>query len=209
MEESSRIIMDDLFYKVQQHIPGVIGDSERFRSAVCIALIPGEEEYEILFEIRSRKIDAQPGDICLPGGAIEAGESPQEAAVRETCEELLISPGQVKVLGPFDVFRAGNVIIYPYVAILEDYRDTYSRDEVSEILRVPLSFFLNARPDVYRIPYQPVFSDDFPFDRIYGGREYKWRKMEQTTYFYQYKDHTIWGFTAMMIHAFTRMLQEG
>lgn len=200
--------MSDLLDKIRNHIPGVIGDEERFRSAVCIALIPGEEEYEILFEVRSRKILAQPGDICLPGGAIEEGETPEETAIRETCEELLIDPKQVRIIAPFDIMRAGNVIIYSYVAVLKDYRDTFSKEEVSETFRVPVSFFLSEKPDAYQVPYQPVFSDDFPFDRIVGGRNYKWRKMEKTTLFYQYKDYTIWGFTAMMIHAFSEMLKE-
>ena len=200
--------MNDLFYKIQHHNPGVIGDREKFQSAVCIALVRGEEEYEILFEVRSSKILAQPGDICLPGGAIEDGESPEETAIRETCEELLLNSEQVKMIGPFDIFRAGNVIIYPYVAVLEDYKDTFSTNEVSEIFRVPISFFLENTPDEYKVSYQPVFGDDFPFDKIYGGKDYKWRKMEQITLFYQYKDYTIWGFTAKMISAFTDMLKE-
>ena len=200
--------MNELFYKIQNHIPGVIGDKDRFRSAVCIALVRGEEEYEILFEVRSRKILAQPGDICLPGGAIEVGESPEQTAIRETCEELLLKPEQVKIVGPFDIFRAGNVIIYPYVAELENYQNTFSKDEVSEIFRVPVSYFLSTEPEAYQIPYQPTFGDDSPFDRILGGKDYKWRKMEQTTLFYQYNEYTIWGFTAMVIHAFSEMLKE-
>ena len=200
--------MNELFSKIRNHIPEVIGDKDRFSSSVCIALVPGEEEYEILFEVRSRKILAQPGDICLPGGAIEDGETPEETAVRETCEELLIGPDQVKIIAPFDIMRAGNVIIYSYVAVLVNYQDTFSKEEVSETFRVPISFFLSQEPEAYHVPYQPVFSEDFPFDRIEGGKDYKWRKMEKTTLFYQYKDYTIWGFTAMMIHAFSEMLKE-
>ena len=200
--------MNDLLSRIRNHVPAVIGDKDRFRSSVCIALVPGEEEYEILFEVRSRKILAQPGDICLPGGAIEEGETPEETALRETCEELLIEPEQVKIIAPFDIMRAGNVIIYSYVAVLDNYRDTFSKEEVSETFRVPISFFLSETPDAYRVPYRPVFSEDFPFDRIEGGKNYKWRKMEKTTLFYQYKEYTIWGFTAMMIHAFSEMLKE-
>ncbi len=200
--------MDDLFGKIKNHKPGVIGDERRFKSAVCIPLIETDEGYEILLEVRSGMIVHQPGDICLPGGAMEPGETPEEAAVRETCEELCISSGQLQVIGPTDVFRAGNVIIYPYVAILKDYEESYSKDEVSEVFRLPLSFIRNTEPEAYRISYQPVFKDDFPFDRIVGGRNYHWRKMEQETLFYQYRKYTIWGITAQLLRAFARQLKD-
>jgi len=200
--------MDSLFEKIKNHKPGVIGDENRFKSAVCIPLIETDQGYEILLEVRSGKIIHQPGDICLPGGAIEPGETPEEAAVRETYEELCISPDQVELIGAIDIFRAGNVIIYPYVALLKDYRDSYSPDEVAEVFRLPLSFIESTVPDAYTISYQPVFRDDFPFDRIVGGRNYHWRRVEQETLFYQYKKYTIWGFTAQVLRAFSAMLKD-
>ncbi len=200
--------MESLFEKIKNHKPGVIGDEHRFKSAVCIPLIETDRGYEILLEVRSGKILHQPGDICLPGGAMEPGEKPVDAAVRETCEELCLSYGQVEVIGALDIFRAGNVIIYPFAALLKDYRDTYSEDEVAEVFRLPLSFLTNTVPEAYPISYQPVFRDDFPFDRIVGGRNYHWRKLEQETLFYQYKKYTIWGFTAQVLRAFSRMLKD-
>ncbi len=200
--------MEDIYRKISRHIPGVIGDRDRHRSAVCIPLIRNGEEVEILFEIRSGKILTQPGDICLPGGGMEQGETPEETAVRETCEELKIGPDKIRMIGPIDVFREGNVIIYPFAAYLEDYRGSFSEDEVSGTFRVPLSFFMDTEPEVYRTSYRPVFSDDFPFDRIYGGRNYRWRQVEKATLFYQYGQYTIWGFTARVIRAFTEILRE-
>ena len=200
--------MEELYRKITRHVPGVIGDRERHKSAVCIPLIKEGDEVRILFEVRSGKILTQPGDICLPGGGMEQGETPEETAIRETCEELEIGPDKIHMIGPIDVFREGNVIIYPFAAELSDYRGTFSKDEVSRTFCVPLSFFMNTEPEVYRTPYRPVFGDDFPFDRIYGGRNYRWRRMQKTTLFYQYGEYTIWGFTARVIRAFTEILRE-
>lgn len=189
---------------------GVIGDEKRFRSAVCIALVDrGDGDHDVLFEVRSTEIPAQPGDICLPGGAIEPGESPEEAALRETAEELLIEPEQIEMLGPSDVFRAGSVVSYPFVALISGYEGTFSSREVAAVFRVPLSFFAKNEPEAYHIAYEPKFGEDFPFDRIHGGKNYGWRRAEQTTLFYQCGSHTIWGLTAEVMHSFVGILKSG
>lgn len=48
-------------------------------------------ELHVLFEVRSSSRSSQPGEICFPGGAVSAGETKQEAVLRETEEELLVS----------------------------------------------------------------------------------------------------------------------
>jgi len=54
---------------------------------------------QILYEVRAQKLDRQPGEVCFPGGQIESGETPLEAALRET-EELLRDPmSRAVVLG--------------------------------------------------------------------------------------------------------------
>lgn len=195
--------------KIKSRQPGVIGDDKRFRSAVCIALLQRDGGgYDVLFEVRSSDIPAQPGDVCLPGGAIEPGESPSEAALRETAEELLIDPGQIEMIGPSDVFRAGSVVSYPFVALIREYEGTFSNREVAEIFRVPLEFFVENQPEAFSIPYEPRFGDDFPFDRIQGGREYGWRKSEQITLFYQFEKYTIWGLTAEVMHSFAGIIKN-
>lgn len=197
------------FEKIRGREAGVIGDEKRFRSAVCIALVEGEGDgYDVLFEVRSTEIPAQPGDICLPGGAIEPGETPEEAALRETAEELLIDPEQIEIIGPSDVFRAGSVVSYPFAAIIRDYEGTFSSREVSEVFRVPLSFFAENEPEAYTVSYEPQFGEDFPFDRIQGGRKYGWRKAEQTTLFYRYGKYNIWGLTAEVMRAFAGLLKS-
>ena len=69
------------------------------KNAVLIPLVEKEGEWSILFEVRQTGI-RQGGEICFPGGRIEEHETVEEAAVRETSEELLISPEKIEVIAP-------------------------------------------------------------------------------------------------------------
>lgn len=189
---------------LRQHQPTVIGLPESKKAAVCIPLIETESGYDILFEVRSAEIDSQPGDICLPGGSVESGETTREAALREMQEELLVSSEQIEVLGLMDLFGGGTgrLYVYPYAVYLKDYDGTYSTDEVAEVFRVPLDFFLENEPEVYHTVMKVIPEEGFPFERIHGGRAYGWRERREEILFYQYGKYTIWGMTAKIIHAF-------
>lgn len=201
--------MDERLERLAQHKPTLIGIEDCKKSAVCIPLIQTRQGYEVLFEVRSSKIVSQPGDICLPGGMLEPGEAPQEAAVREAMEELLVSNTQIQMLGLMDVLFTGmGLILYPYAVVLKDYQGTYSKDEVEEVFTVPLEFFLNGEPKVYQTEAQVIPGEDFPYDLIYGGRDYAWRKRREDVLFYQYKDRVIWGLTAKIIRSFARIYKR-
>ncbi|MBP3897435.1 MAG: CoA pyrophosphatase [Mogibacterium sp.] len=64
--------------------------------AVLIPFVTTEEGKALLLEVRSQLVK-QPGEICFPGGRVEAGETPVETAVRETCEELGLKPEDIEV----------------------------------------------------------------------------------------------------------------
>ena len=54
------------------------------KSAVMILLCEDKGKTNVIFEVRSLNLRHQPGDICLPGGKLEKGESPEKASIRET-----------------------------------------------------------------------------------------------------------------------------
>ena len=97
---------------------GLILQEHCRKAAVIIPLIKTENGPEVLFEVRSEKIGRQPGDVCFPGGALLEGEAPLDAAVRETCEELLISPDQLEIICACDMFHNASTLIYPFAAYL-------------------------------------------------------------------------------------------
>lgn len=195
--------------KLSQHKSTLIGIGDCMKSAVCIPLIETAQGYDILFEVRSSKIIHQPGDVCFPGGMLEPEETAKEAAVRETEEELLIRREQISVIGLMDVLYTGNrLMIYPYAAVLQDYQNTYSRDEVETVFRVPLAFFLNTEPEVYRVEAQVIPGEDFPYDLVHGGKEYRWRNRREDILFYQYEGHVIWGLTAKIMRSFSGIYRD-
>jgi len=185
--------------------PLLISENDLTQNAVAIALT---ETNDILFELRSKNISHQPGDICLPGGRVEPGETPEQAAIRELTEELLVTPSQIELIAPVSIFVTGPLEIHVFLCRIYDYSDTFHPDEVASVLRVPLSFFQETKPEIYEVGWEPVLPDDFPYDRIYGGRNYKWRVRKSKIRFYNYNGYTIWGITARIMEAFAETYND-
>jgi 8-oxo-dGTP pyrophosphatase MutT (NUDIX family) len=78
-------------------------------AAVLVPLILEEEPGRILFTKRSENLATHAGQIAFPGGAYEAQDrSPIDTALRETCEEIGLQPGQIELLGCLDVIRTSS-----------------------------------------------------------------------------------------------------
>ena len=199
--------MTDLSF-FENRRPGVFSDRPLRRSAVMIPVLETSKGQQLLFEQRSEALRTQPGDICFPGGQVEDGETPRQAALREICEELLVEPGQVRILGPADVFAGAARQIHPFVCVLSDYAGDFNRDEVARTFTVPLAWLLAQEPKVYRMSWKPQLPEDFPFDKIHGGRDYGWRRMEEEILFYEYGELVIWGLTAKLVRAFVQAVNE-
>lgn len=175
-------------------------------NAVLLPLIETEDGYEILFEMRALDLAHQPGDICLPGGRIEDGEQPQEAAVREAAEELLIRKEQIRVLFPMDgMIGPGERTVWPFAALLTGYEGTFSAQEVDHTFRLPLSWFPAHPPKVYRGRRTTQAPADFPYERIAGGRDYWKGGYEYDILVYENEGTAIWGMTARVVDAFVRL----
>ena len=69
------------------------------RAAVLIPLCNRYGKPSILFTLRSSRTSTHAGQVSFPGGHIEEGESPSDAAVRETFEETGVSVDTIQILG--------------------------------------------------------------------------------------------------------------
>jgi len=178
--------------------------------SVMLPLIFIDNEWHILFEVRAHTLDTQPGEISFPGGAIEEGETPREAAIRETCEELNVSINKVDIKGKLDYLSSPfNMIVYGYVGILNGIeldQIYFNKEEVSQIFTVPVDFFMNNEPQIHHITLQVTHNEEFPYHLIPNGECYKWRKSKSPELFYLYKNHVIWGLTARFIKNFVDIL---
>ena len=193
----------NILEKIKTHDATLVGIRHCRQFAVCIPLLETDKGYELLFEVRSANIDRQPGDICFPGGMVERGETPKEAAVRETCEELLVEESCLELLGKMDTLvEDGGMVLHTFAAVLKDYRGTYGEDEVENVFTVPLCDLLEMEPERYYVTEHTVPDENFPFDRIRSGRAYPWRKKREEMLFYLWQDKVIWGITAKLLEAF-------
>ncbi len=194
--------MEKITKMIKVHKPDIIGINRCRRSAVCIPIVDTDEGPALLFQKRSSKIPHQPGDICFPGGMVEKGETAEEAAIREICEELLIPKADVEMIGASDYIHMERLVVYPFVVKLKNYKNTFSTDEVDEVFTIPFSWFSENEPEFYKIESVLQPEEAFPYERIVGGRNYRWRNRGETVYFYQYQDRAVWGLTAKILKSF-------
>lgn len=193
--------------KLQNKSPMPVDVKNRF--SVMIPLIKRKGEIHLLFEKRALTLRNQPGEISFPGGRIEKNESPRDAAIRETCEELLIGDGDL------EIYSEGDFLVNPYAAIIYTFigaikKDFFeispSRDEVERIFTVPLKFFMENSPKSYSLNLRVNRSEDFPYHLIPNGENYKFKRGREEVLFYDYKGEIIWGFTAKMARRFVERI---
>ena len=179
-------------------------------SSVLIPLVERQGEANILFEVRSKNI-AQGGEICFPGGRVEAGEAPQQTAVRETAEELAIAETQITVIAPlFELIGPGGGSVYAYLGELTDYQDTFSTSEVGRIFLMPIQDLLSMQPRTHDDHMAVSLAEDFPYELIPHGRNYPFHQIPRRFYFYETKYGVIWGLTGELLYRFLgRMGEDG
>ena len=69
------------------------------RGAVLMLFAEGPEGRELLLTERAHHMRSHPGQVSFPGGSLDPGETPVEAALREAEEEVGVDPSTVEVFG--------------------------------------------------------------------------------------------------------------
>ncbi len=126
-----------------------IEDEEARHAAVAVTLTPNREGAGcFLLTRRAPRLNRHGGQWALPGGKLDAGETPEQAALRELEEELGVALGPETVLGRLDDFATrSGFIITPVVAWCPEFRELQPDPiEVAHAYRVPLADL--DRPDV-------------------------------------------------------------
>lgn len=117
-----------------------------FRSAaVLIAVCNIGGISHVLLTQRTDHLSSHSGQIAFPGGKIDQGETPVDAALREAQEEVGLTGAEV--LGAFGTYYSGSgYAITPVVAVLsEEPQLVCSEDEVADAFWVPLAFLMDQR----------------------------------------------------------------
>lgn len=180
--------------------------------AVLVPLVERAGRLHLLFETRAETlVGHQPGEVCFPGGRLEPGEKPQQAALRETWEELGIPPETVDVLAPLDPIQdISDRLIHPFLALVQPEAAEQLKpnpDEVKNAFFVPLDVLLSYPEEVYRYPVQVRETQNFPFPRLGFPQDYPWRGGWMEVPIYEYEGHAIWGLTARLVRWFLSQLK--
>ncbi len=94
--------------------PDLTPDTAR-RAAVLLLLYPGATGPALPLTVRHPDLPHHAGQVSLPGGALDPGESPDAAALREATEEIGVAAGQVRLLGALSTLwiAVSNFVLTP------------------------------------------------------------------------------------------------
>lgn len=180
----------------------ILGAKTALHSSVMVPIVEVDQELHLLFEIRSHKLNSQPGEVSFPGGKIDpTDENPLAAAKREVFEELGLEDDQIDIFTELDLLVAPfGVIIHNFLGKINDIsKIKLNDDEVHRVFTVPIQFFKETEP--ITVKNQILFERDmdFPFHLIPNGENYKFKTTTSETLFWVYEGITIWGLTASII----------
>jgi len=116
-------------------------------AAVCAVLYRRRGVWHVPFVARRADLPTHPGQVGLPGGGVEEGESAWAAAAREVEEEIGVPAAELLPLGAGPPLYAAvsNFCVVPFVAWLpaDVPRFVAQPSEVEAVLEVPLAVLLD------------------------------------------------------------------
>ncbi len=195
--------------------PDIMGRNKLFNAAVLIPLLREGEEYYFLFEKRPPHI-RQGGEISFPGGEFDPDKdvSCLMAALRETEEEIGISPSEINVIGRLDTFVSPRgMVIETFLGEIEGKKSSElkpDKNEVEELFTLPVSWFEKNPPQCYQVHVEmkPYYINE-KGERIHTlpvadlglppRYEDPWPSISYDVFVYQTPLAVIWGITARLI----------
>ena len=136
----------------------------RRHAAVALALIRDEHAVPcFVLTRRAARMRRHAGQWALPGGRLDEGETPEQAALRELHEEVGLELGAEAILGRLDDYPTRSGFVITPVVVFGGERAELRPDpaEVAAVYRVPLAELSQPGvPHLRRIPEseRPVIS---------------------------------------------------
>lgn len=153
-------------------------------AAVLVGLVERKEGLSVLLTRRSDTLRSHTGQVAFPGGRLDPGETPWEAALREAEEEVGLSREHVSLAGLSTPYRTGTgFLVTPVVAFVPpDLPLTPNPHEVADIFETPFGFLMD-----------PSNHERRHYDMPDGQRRH--------FYAMTWENQLIWGATAGMLRA--------
>ena len=157
-----------------------------------ILIFPGRDGLAMPLTVRHQSLARHAGQVSLPGGALDAGESAEAAALREVEEEIGVAASDVRVVGALSTLwvAVSNFVVSPFVAVT-DARPAFRlhAGEVSTLIEAPLA----AIRDPTRVRWD---------SRVRLGMPVRYP-------YFEFDGHVVWGATAMMLGEFACLFDAG
>ena len=175
-------------------LPPLEGDLPNVRAeadlpAAVLMAITDRPDPGLVLTVRREHLRTHAGQVAFPGGRLDPGEDPVQAALREAHEEILLEPAAVEMIGAIEPYRTvTGYIVTPVLGVIPpDLVLTPHEHEVAELFEAPLGFLLDPANQHRR-------------SALFQG---------QTRHYYEilWNERRIWGATAAMIVNLSRRLQ--
>lgn len=161
-------------------------------AAVLVLLFEkGQELHVVLIKRRAIEADVHSGQISFPGGRVQKDETTEEAALRESYEEIGSPAHLITTLGRLTQLHipVSNHLVFPVVGYLQEYGNwNPQEEEVDFILEVPIP------------------SLQLPETRIKAPVRIKEGLIIQDVPCFRIENHLIWGATAMILSEFLEVM---
>jgi 8-oxo-dGTP pyrophosphatase MutT (NUDIX family) len=170
--------------------PGEFPSDARIAAGLLL-LYPGEHGPSIPLTVRASTLRRHAGQISLPGGATDRGETLVQAALREAHEEIGVDPARVRILGeltPVHVLVSGFTL-HPIVGItdeLPEFRPAVH--EVAKVIEVSIADLQDASSIRQGTRTREGVAIEYPY--------------------FDLKGHQVWGATAMILGEFICLLES-
>jgi len=161
--------------------------------AALLLVYPHDETLHVALTVRGSGLRNHTGQVSLPGGRVDEGETFEAAALREASEEIGIDPNTIELLGrltPIHIPVSGFVL-HPIVGFTP-MRPAFQRAEweVARIIEAPVS--LLADPAVAK--------------REIRTRVVKGQSGDVDVPYFDIDGEKVWGATAMVLAEFCAIL---
>ncbi len=153
-------------------------------AAVLVALVEREAGLSVILTRRADTLRRHTGQVALPGGRCDPGETPWGAALREADEEIGLAPSLVTLAGLSTPYRTGTGFhVIPVVGFVsEGFEATPNPDEVADVFETPFGFLMD-----------PANHEQRELETPEG--------VKRRFYAMTWEDRVIWGATAGMLRA--------
>lgn len=167
------------------------------QAAVLIPLVKTANQWHLLFIRRAtNELDRHSGQVAFPGGATEKSDGSAAAtALRETTEEIGVTPDRIKVVAQLDpYYTISHYRVTPVVGIMQWPSNlNLETSEVARAFLIPLPWLRN--PDNYTM-------------RARSDLDKQSATRHPIIVYNDFDGETLWGATARMTMNFFKALDD-